>query len=174
MSKIIFKPLVALWLLSFFALPVNGINLDKDYKFHSVFVYNFTKYIQWPVSTSETRIAILSGGKSIMESFNKMAELKSSATQKFIIQNISSVNDAYDCHILFVPEDQSDQLEAIAAKLADKPVLIITEESGIIKKGSCINFITVDGKLNIELNREAVDKAGLKVSGQLLALAILV
>lgn len=155
-------------------LPLNAFKFARDYKFHSVFVYNFTKYIQWPNASNEFNIGILGGDPGAMESFKTMAEIKSSGSSKFIVTNVNNASQASNCQILFIPEGASNQLESIAGSLAGKPVLIITEKSGLIKKGSCINFITVDGKLNIELNREAVEGAGLKVSGQLMALAILV
>lgn len=147
---------------------------QKDYKFHSVFVYNFTKYIEWPQQNSQIKIGIVNGSAEVMAAFNKMAEVKSSGSSQFQIININNASQAQSCQILFIPEGSSSKLSTYAQRLSGKPVLIITEQNGLIKKGSCINFIVVDGKLNIELNRSAVEQAGLKVSGQLLALAILV
>lgn len=155
-------------------ISMTGFTAGRDYKYHSVFVYNFTKYIEWPGSNQEVVIGILGNLESANAAFKKMADLKSSDNKKFIIRNITDVNAVAGCQILFIPEQESSKLADYLPKLQGKPILVITEREGLIKKGSCINFVTIDGKLNIELNRSAIDQAGLKVSGQLLALAILV
>lgn len=163
------------WLMIIAIIPLNGFtNYEKDYKFHTVFVYNFTKYIEWPVKTDHMYIGILNGTEDVLESFRRMAELKSTPSQKFSIKNVKTPGEAMDCHILFIPDNQSDKFSDFVERLVGKPVLVITEQPGLIKKGSLINFITINGKLNIELNRSACEKAGLKVSGQLLGLAILI
>jgi hypothetical protein len=170
MKKFFFFPLIILFCAFTFSHKLQ----QKDYKFHSVFVYNFTKYIEWPNQNTQISIGVLNGGPALLDAFNKMAEVKSSGIVSYKIVKVNNASQAQQCQILFIPESESNQLENYVSALSGKPVLLITEADGLIKKGSCINFVIVDGKLNIELNRSAVEKAGLKVSGQLLALAILV
>lgn len=166
---------LTLFALAATLIPMKGLTQDdKDYRFHSVFIYNFTKYIEWPVLTGEMNIGIVNASEAAMDSFQKMAEMKSTSTLKFMIRNLDSPEKAKDCHIVFIPENQSGKFQDWIDALNGKPVLVITEQNGLIKKGSQINFVNAKGKLNIELNRSACEKAGLKISGQLLSLAILV
>lgn len=155
-------------------LSVNAKALAKDYTFHAVFVYNFTKYIEWPNAGNEIIIGIQGGDASSMQAFEKMASNKSGADRKYIIKAITKPEDAAGCHVIFIPDNESDKLGAIVQKYNHSPKLIITEKEGLVKKGGIINFVTVDGKLRFELNQAALDKAGLKVSSQLLSLAIVV
>ena len=164
-------------LLTFIAALLLSIGVNaqsKDYTFHTVFVYNFTKYIEWPDAGKELVIGIQGGDAQAVQAFEKMAQAKSSADKKFVIKSINKPDDAAACHLIFIPDDESDKTAAYAQKFAGTPKLIVTEKEGMIKKGGIINFVTVDGKLRFELNQRALDKAGLKVSSQLLSLAILV
>lgn len=155
-----------------FSLNVNA--QAKDYTFHTVFAYNFTKYIQWPTASPEMVIGVLGGDPAVVQAFEKMAQSKSTPDRRYVIKEVHRAIDASDCHLLFIPEAESGKLAVYAQQYANKPKILVTEKEGLIKKGGTINFITIDGKLRFELNQDAMDKAGLKVSHQLLSLAIVV
>jgi len=50
----------------------------------------------------------------------------------------------------------------------------ITDKNGLRAKGSSINFTTIDNKLKFELNQKAIESSNLKVSGSLMAMAIVI
>ncbi len=148
---------------------------SQDYRIHSVFIYNFTKYIQWPSSeqSGDFIIGVL-GNSPIVASLEKLAAERKIGTRSMIVKRFSSVADISKCHMLFIPERYSNDLEAALAKTAGQATLIMTEKNGLGAKGSNINFITVDGKQRFELNRGATEKAQLKVSTELTSLAIVI
>ena len=162
--------LLSIWGLLFLTvLPLSSFSPaleDDDYTYKTLFVYQFSRYIQWPHPSNQMVIGILEGTKDIVSPFEKMAAKKSDASRKIVVQNFASASDIENCHILFIPRSKSNQLETIVAKFSNKPVLIVTEKDGLAKKGSCINFKIVSGKLKFELNQDNVQKAGLKVPKQ--------
>ena len=159
-----------------FLLLSNGINAGaQDYKFHSIFMYNFTKYIQWPSSyqSGEFVIGVL-GSSTIVEQLTNMAKVKSAGAQQFEIRIFSDASEVSDCHILFIPEEMSYSFNKVTKKLNGKPTLIISEQAGLADAGSHINFVQVEGKWKFELNQSAAESANLKVSNELSRLAILI
>ena len=156
------------------AVSVNLLAQDRDYTYKAIFIYNFIKYIEWPASSQQFKIGILNGTPEVMAAFEKMIEKKSGEGHKLVLENYHSASAVGDCQLLFIPDNQSTTLSAVSAKLSGKSTLIVTESDGLIKKGSGINFIVVDGKLRFELNRSTLKDADLKVSSNLLGLAILV
>lgn len=148
---------------------------SADYRFHSVFIYNFTKYIQWPSNAQSGDFVIgVLGNSSILQELEKMATNKMVGSQKIVIKKFKSVNDISSCHMLFIPSADSKDFEAAQGKLKSKPTLILTEKNGLGQKGSGINFILMEGKWRFELNEYATQSAGLKVSKELSKLAILI
>lgn len=91
-----------------------------------------------------------------------------------VIKNFSSTDKIEKCHILFVPTNLSNKIDEIASSLSGNPVLIVTDKPGMAQKGAAINFVEKDGKIKFELNQQATSDKGLKVSGSLSSLAILV
>lgn len=147
----------------------------QDYKYHPSFIYNFTKYIQWPANyqSGDFVIAVL-GESPIIQELEKMAENKSVGTQKFIIKKYKSASDIDKCHMLFIPVSKSKDLTQVLEKLEGQPTLIVTEKPGLATQGSGINFVMLEGKWKFELNKSATDKSNLKVSSDLAKFAILI
>jgi hypothetical protein len=146
-----------------------------DYKFHSVFIYNFTKYIQWPTEQQAGDFVIgVLGNSSISADLEKMAMNKTVGTQKIVVKKFKSVSEIADCHILFIPSNSNVSFDDVQNKFKGKPTLLITEKTGLAQKGSGINFVLQDNKWKFELNEAATQSAGLKVSKELSKLAITV
>ncbi|MGK7396956.1 MAG: YfiR family protein [Candidatus Cyclobacteriaceae bacterium M3_2C_046] len=150
----------------------SGFLAPTDYKFHSVYVYNFTKYIQWPSNNSDIKINIFGNDGTVYKSFQDMADAKSNDGRKILVQQFNSVNALEDCDILFIPYKESSIASKAIEKYQGKGTLIITEREGLINSGSCINFVIVDNRLKFEISKSAIEGAGLKISSQLLQMGI--
>lgn len=147
----------------------------NTHKYQSVFIYSFTRHIQWPEADAdgEFNISVL-GDSDIMQELNYMAQTKKVGARSIKVTRVNSVDDIKKCHILYIPQNMSSQLAGALAKAGVYSTLVITEEPGLGAKGSHINFIIKDGKLAFELNQGALDKQGLKASMEITRLAILI
>jgi hypothetical protein len=147
---------------------------QTDYRFHSIFIYNFTKYIQWPAQqqSGDFVIGVLGNSPNVVEELTKVTTNKMVGSQKIVVKKYKSAAEATDCHILFLPSSVSHTFDDVQSKLKGKPTLVITEKSGLAQKGSGINFIIQDNKWKFELNEAATQSSGLKVSRELSQLAI--
>ncbi|PKQ68067.1 YfiR family protein [Raineya orbicola] len=156
-----------LFIFAFFAKAQIG-----DYKSHTVYIYNFTKYIQWPATYQSGDFVIAVYGLSPLTAQLRAATSnKRVGNQKIVVKQYLSLNAIENPHILFISLQQSKNLEAIKKKLEGKSTLIVTEKPGLGPQ-SHINFILREGKWKIELNNATVEAAGLKVSAQLSRIAI--
>lgn len=148
---------------------------DKKYVYYQMFMYNFTKYIQWPsdAQSGDFIVGVL-GESAIIPSLEKMSSQKKVNGRSIVVKKFSSINDVQACHMLFIPEGNSGVFEEVMRKTNGSYTLLITEKSGLGKAGSAINFVVKSGKLKFELNKAATTQANLKVSGDLAKLAILI
>ncbi len=149
--------------------------MAQDKKFHSVFIYNFTKYIEWPSNYSNGEFIIGVLGKSdITANLEQMATIKTVGNQKMVVKVFNSVDQIGKCNMLFIPATQSDQIDNVKSRLLNSATLIISEKNGLGKRGSGINFIVENGRWRFELNRSVVENQNLKVSSELDKLAIVI
>ena len=161
-------------LSGFLVFSVFGLRA-QNYQLHSVFIYSFARYIQWPADASAGDFRILVLGESpILPELNALAGKKKVGERTIQVTRINSVSELTKCNILFVPNDKSALLFDILAKLGDSPTLVVTEQAGLGTKGSNINFIQREGKLAFELNSNSLLKRKLKPSTELTRIAILI
>jgi hypothetical protein len=149
--------------------------LAQNYKMHTVFIFSFTRYVQWPDAYNGGDFEILVLGDSpIVDELKSMAQVKKVGDRPIKVTKISNVSEIRKCNILFIPTTKSPEIAEVLAKITTQSILVVTEEQGLGAKGSNVNFITKDGKLAFELNQGATTKQGLKVSNELSRLAILI
>ena len=167
------KPFVLLVIMLVGSLNANAQR--PMHEIHSMMLYNFMKYVNWPASQASGDFVIgVIGDTDVSGTLEKWYGTKQKGTQKIVIKAFNSVADISACHVLYVGSKSSGDFDDILAKLAGKSTLTITDRSGLGKKGSCINFKTVGGKLKFELNQASLDAASLQVSSQLTGMAILI
>ena len=149
--------------------------VDPTSKIKVIFLYNFTKYIEWPAESRKGDFVIgVLGITMLMPELDNLSKTKTIGGQKCVIKYFNQVKDIQKCHILFIPTDKSEDIASILKKVKDMNTLIVTEKEGLARKGSGINFISVDNKQKFELNKANLDKYGLKVSSILLSLGIII
>jgi hypothetical protein len=156
-----------------FLTSVSGF--AQNYKLYTLFIFSFTRYIQWPEAYSQGDFEIIILGDSpVIEDLKAMAQAKKVGDRAIKVTRINSPAEIRKCNILFVPAAKSAQLPEVLAKVNTQSILVVTEENGLASKGSNINFILKDGKVAFELNQSTVSRQNMKVSNELSRLAILI
>jgi YfiR/HmsC-like len=144
-------------------------------KAQAMFIFNFCRLIEWPVScrTGAFKIAIL-GTSTVADELEIYTQGKKIGAQEIQIVRFKTPEEITACHILFVPFARSKQLSEISSTLqaAGKSVLIISEKNGALNEGAAINFIIQEDKLKFELKGENASKNGIKVSSKLQEMAM--
>jgi hypothetical protein len=148
---------------------------DTNARIKSVFIYNFTRYIEWPedYKTGSFVINLYGSNSAVLAELTSMAKTKTVGTQKIEIRNTTSLDGINGKnHIVYVTSDVTTPLSEIIAKLKGKASLLVTEKAGLARQGSAINFVVIDNRQKFELNQANAEKNSLKVSSSLVALAI--
>lgn len=141
----------------------------QDERFKAIFIYNFTKYINWPANQGDFIINVL-GNDRIIAEMSEIATKKMVGTSKIDIVKILSPSEIKHCQIVFISSSKMDMLSEVIQIARTKNILVITEKVNACKGGSCINFLSRDGKLTFEISKSNFETCGLQVSIDLLKL----
>jgi hypothetical protein len=162
--------IIVLFLISLPALIFAQTGIPRA---QAMFIYNFSRLIEWPANYKTGPFVIGTFGASpVADELTSYTTGKKVGTQDISVQEIKSVDEINKCHILFIPFSRTKQIGQIVAKIDNKSTLLITEKGGAIDLGSAINFLIVGDKLKFEMKQANASKYGIKVSAKLQEMAI--
>ena len=153
------------------ARPANG---PSEAAVKAAYLYRFAGYVDWPDEASSTEPFII----AVMGSPDVARELKGLLPNHYVnnrpaqVREVTGVRDLGRPQILFVGSGNAGALRAIMAAASGEPMLLVTDEDDGLNHGSVLNFVTVDRRVRFEVSLTAADRLRLKISSELLAVAV--
>ena len=146
-----------------------------SYAVHANIIYHFTKYVDWPEAKKLDDFIIgIVGHSPIFIELKKISVNKMAGTQRIVVKKFPASQETFDCHILFISEDESTSLKRITKRTEGKPVLLVSEAEGAASRGTCINFTIVSDRLTLEINKSNIQQRKLNLASELLKLGVIV
>lgn len=159
-------------ILILFSIATIGFAQTGIPRAQAMFIYNFSRLIEWPANykTGEFVIGVL-GNSPITSELESYTLNKKVGSQDIVVKTFRTTEEFTKCQILFVPFSKTKQLEEFSAKLSGQSTLVITEKNGAIDEGAGINFVIIGDKLKFEISSSYTTKYDVKFSSKLLEMA---
>jgi hypothetical protein len=136
----------------------------------SIFIYNFTRLIEWPNKDGEFVIGVL-GSNDVAFELGKYTAGKNVGLQKIVVKKFKEVTEITSCNILFIASAKTSKMPEILSKTGSSHTLLVTEKRGGLDAGAAINFILNEDKLKFEIKTSNATKYGLRVNSKLETMA---
>lgn len=140
----------------------------------AVYLYRFSGYVEWPpeaLSYPRFTIAVL-GDDEVAEALSRVLTDRSVGGLPATVRRARNVRDLGDTQLVYIGEGYRGDLRALISSLGHRPVLVVTDELNGLGAGSMVNFVITEGKVRFEVSLASATRAGLKISSQLLAVAV--
>ncbi len=167
--------------LGFAALVAQAPAADDfalEYKVKAGFLYNFAKFVEWPAPTMPTSNSPIVVGILADEPaapvLQQALQNKMANGRPLTVKLLPDLSGLPTCHIFFLGRTQTERLEKMLAQAQGVPVLTVGEMEQFAQRGGLINFVRKDETFRFEINLEAAEKVGLRVSAKLANLATIV
>lgn len=156
-----------------FFLIVGTQSFAQEYKYHPIFIYNFSKYIEWPAdkANQDFVISVVGNAGAYRQMLDIMEKKKSIKNRPLVVKQCKSIDEVGQSDVVFVTKYEKVDSDLLKQKLRKEGTLVITEHEGLAANGSHINFIIENSKIGFELNSASAENSGLKVSSSLASLA---
>ncbi len=140
--------------------------------FEALYIFKFCGFITFPIERQSGSFVIgVLNAPAITTQLEKAIAGKYIGSQPMTVRNVSDTGDLNGCHIVFIPDNMSKKLPKVQEMARMKAMLIVTKGAGMAKEGGHINIFT-NGDKKFEINRTAAEAVGLKLSADLLKLAV--
>lgn len=144
----------------------------------AAYLYNFTRFVEWPEDRTTPADAPFVVAVLGPDPFGRVLDAtfagKTVGTHPVVVRRLERPEDASEVRILFVAgASDRDALRGLRAARG-KPVLTVGDANGAGPRPVILTFLIRDSRVRFEVNLGAARDAGLKISSQLLKLALAV
>jgi hypothetical protein len=148
-----------------------GITLAIDEAtMKTAYLYNFTKFIQWPDEQRTTLRLCIMGETQLSKSLDSLTG-KQVRNMQISVRSAVTLQNIPQCDLVFVPAGYRQPLERVRQMVNNYPILIVTESSETLPKGTMVALILNDDRIFFEIDLSATRQLGLQVSAKMLQLA---
>lgn len=147
---------------------------DKDTfaTIKAIFIFNFSTLCDWPKEDKTGNFVIgVYGETNLYSELVKKYSSKSIGSQPIEIVKFASQSDIEKCHILYITNSNSSKVDDIADDFSGESILLVTEDDGLLDKGSVINFVIEDNKQKFEISKKNGGKRDIVIGSTLAQLA---
>ena len=143
-----------------------------EYEFKAAWLLNFARFVEWPAKafekeTSPFIVGVLGEDPFTKDELGKALRGKAVGKRSFEIRKSDKADDLKGCHIVFIPATETGRLEDILGTFRGLPLLTVAEKADSARRGTAFNILIKNKKPVLELNNQAAEAGGMKVSSQL-------
>jgi len=154
-----------------FALPIMALEQDEA-AVKAAFVYNFTKFVEWPPEARGPLQLCLLGKTDPLLAALMNLEGKQSQGQNIHVRSVDRDAGSLDgCRVIVVGASEAERIAAILNNAQKQPALTVSEIDHFADAGGMIGLLVNNTKVQFEIDAQAAQRANLKLSAQLLKLA---
>lgn len=167
---------LALTLFAGFARSSLAIAAAPSYsqdEVEAAFLYRFAGFVKWPpgaLAPSVFTVAVLDDD-AVAGDLERMLTHKELMGRPARVRRIFDIEDLRDAQILYIGDSDESSLKRWLARIAGRPVLVVTGQPGALDDGSTINFLVIDHHVRFEISLVTARRSGLTISADLLSVA---
>jgi hypothetical protein len=144
----------------------------------AAYLYRFGNFVQWPPNAPADKsqqfpICVL-GHDPFGSTLNNMVKGSDINGIPIVTKRITAAKDAAGCRVVYLSSSESRHLDSDLADLRDARVLTVSDIPDFDLRGGMVQFVVIDHRVRFEINLSTAQKSGLKLSSQLLKVAVAV
>jgi hypothetical protein len=148
--------------------------IPNEYRLKAAFVYQFPQFVEWPAAAWRGVTAVqlcIARPNPFGRELDELVRGESLNGRPFAIREVGAPESLQGCHVLFVsasaPGAAGMLKEARAAA-----ILTVGEGERFLDDGGIIALRVVERRVRFDVNTSAAQRVGLRISSQLLSLAL--
>ncbi len=165
--------LLALLLIGLLTSSARSQPVHSELEVEAAYLYRMAAYVEWPdpVATGRPFVIAVMGYPDLARELKKLETGHLIREHVVQILEVDRAQELENVRILFVGAERNEFLRGLT-RTDPPPILIVTAEDRGLEYGAMVNFVTIDDRVRFEISVTAAERAQLKVSADLLAIAL--
>jgi hypothetical protein len=152
-----------------------GAPTPREIDVKAVYLLRFAEYVDWPpesfASQNSPIIIGVLGDRNMRQALDAVIEGEQVRNRPFRVQTLNRVEDARNCHIVFLGQAEAGSMDELMRRLRNAPILTVSDWERFDDRGGMIRFVNEGGKIRLHINLDAARTARLGLSSRLLRVA---
>jgi hypothetical protein len=154
--------------------PLSAADSHSEDAVKAAYLYRFAGYVDWPEPGSANTLFII----DVIGSPGVARELRHLLTGHLInnrtaqVREISGMRGFGAAQMVYVAAGRAYLIRRLVPGPSHPSMLLVSDEAEGLNEGSTLNFLSVDRSVRFEVSLTAADRWGLKISSELLGVAI--
>jgi hypothetical protein len=149
--------------------------IAEEAQVKAAYLHKFPGFVEWPESVISSNpsapfVIGVAGAEAIYTQLAGIVPGRLVQGRHVEVRRVVDAKAAQSVHVLFIGREYARYAPAWIATVADHPILTVVEDIGLQSR-AILNFVVRDGNVRFEASVNAANKAGLKLSSRLLAVA---
>jgi hypothetical protein len=149
--------------------------IASEYQLKAVFLFNFTKYVEWPTAafadTQAPMVIGVLGDDPFGTALDEVVRGEKVGGRALVVRRYTAKEEIKDCQILYISQSETSRMEQIVTSLKGRSVLTVGDFDKFTDRGGMIWLVTENNKIRLKINLEAAKAANLTISSSLLRAA---
>lgn len=149
---------------------------SPEYRVKAGFIYNLMRFTEWPNGAfrrSDDPLRVCVFGENPFGHYLESIAGPEVGGRRVTVDQ-TGIDGIEACHVIFISRSSQMELRLALDRLDGRPVLTIGDMDDFAAEGGAVNLVTRRGKVRLEVNPDAVKRAGLTLSSAVLRLATIV
>jgi hypothetical protein len=144
----------------------------SEFEVKAVYLYNFGKFIEWPVVPErEAFIICVLGADPFGPILDRMLADETLGGRPVSVERVRDLADTEDCRIVFISSSEANRLPQVLEGLKGKTILTVSDVRNFASRGGMIELVLHEGRVRFDVDLNATRAAGLELSSELLKVA---
>jgi hypothetical protein len=141
------------------------------------YLFTFTKFVEWPADVVPAGAPLslcVVDDSAVVEVLAQTIKGRAVDGHGLTVRHVKSDTPLPTCHVLYLAGSDPKRTLDIVGSLDDVLVLTVSDAAGFAKTGGMVELFIEEGRMRFAVNVDAVERAHLRLSSRVLALAKIV
>lgn len=167
---------IKLLLMCAYIAPMIGIAVEgpgREDQLVAAYLYNFLKFIEWPTSGNGSLTVCVMGADGVHDALATGIDAKAVGARPLAVRRLQARERLEGCDALYV-DAQVVSSNPQLASVRQQALLTVSNAAGYARDSGIIEIFTSNNRLRFNVNLTRAERAGLRISSNLLKLAVTV